>query len=105
MANVVCAPNRTVRVIRELVVLLIVVCGLSVAASAQTTVTLSTPGTQINADVTIQGGSAANTDFSSSDALASKVSSAGYTRRILLKFDTQNFIPADANIQSAKLYL
>jgi len=105
MASVVCAPNRTVRVIRELVVLPIVLCGLSAAASAQTTVTLSTPDTQINADLTIQGGSAANTDFSSSDVLASKVSSASYTRRILLKFDTQNSIPAGANIQSAKLYL
>jgi endonuclease/exonuclease/phosphatase family metal-dependent hydrolase len=106
MASVVCAPNCTVRVIRELVVLPIVLCGLSAAASAQTTtVTLSTPDTQINADLTIQGGSAANTDFSSSDVLASKVSSASYTRRILLKFDTQNSIPAGANIQSAKLYL
>ena len=45
-------------------------------------------------------------DFSTSDVLASKVGSAeSYTRRIMLKFDTQNFIPANAVIQSARLYL
>jgi endonuclease/exonuclease/phosphatase family metal-dependent hydrolase len=69
-------------------------------------VTLSTPGTHINADLTIQGGAAALADFSASDALSSKVSSnESYTRRILLKFDTQNYIPANAVIKSAKLYL
>jgi len=85
--------------------MLIAMCSFAAAASAQTTVTLSTPGTQINADLTIQGGASGNTDFSSSDALASKVSSESYTRRILLKIDTQNNIPANAVIQSAKLYL
>jgi endonuclease/exonuclease/phosphatase family metal-dependent hydrolase len=80
-------------------------CSAAATVSAQTTVTLSTPGTQINADLSIQGGSAAYTDFSSSDALCSKVSSAAYTRRIFLKFDTQDFVPANATIQSAKLYL
>jgi endonuclease/exonuclease/phosphatase family metal-dependent hydrolase len=81
-------------------------CSLAATASAQTTVTLSAPGSQINADLTIQGGSSGYTDFSSSDVLASKVSSsASYTRRILLKIDTQNYIPANAVIQSAKLYL
>ncbi|HJR58567.1 MAG TPA: endonuclease/exonuclease/phosphatase family protein [Vicinamibacterales bacterium] len=68
--------------------------------------TLSTPGTHINADLTIQGGSSGTVDFSSSPVLASKVSgSESYTRRILLKFDTQNYIPANAVIQSAHLYL
>lgn len=75
-------------------------------ASAQETMSLSTPGTQINADLTIQGGAAGMTDFSNSDVLASKVSnSESYTRRILLKIDTQNNIPAGAQIQSATLYL
>jgi hypothetical protein len=44
-------------------------------------------------------------DFRTSDTLASKVSSESYTRRMMLKFDTQNFIPANAVIQSARLYL
>jgi endonuclease/exonuclease/phosphatase family metal-dependent hydrolase len=105
MANVVCSPARTLRFLRQLVVASITVCSLAAVASAQTTVTLSTPGTQINADLTIQGGASGLTDFSSSDVLASKVASESYTRRIMLKFDTQDFVPANAVIQSAKLYL
>jgi len=105
MAKVVCSPIRTVRLIQQLVVALTVVCSMAAAASAQTTVTLSTPGTHINADMTIQGGSAGWTDFSTSPVLASKVSSESYTRRIMMKFNTEDFIPANAVIQSAKLYL
>jgi endonuclease/exonuclease/phosphatase family metal-dependent hydrolase len=78
----------------------------AVAASAQTTVTLSTPGTQLNADTTIEGGSYALTDFSNSTVLASKASSSDtYDRRIMLKFDTQDYVPANAVIVSAKLQL
>jgi len=84
---------------------LIATCSVAAAASAQTTVTLSTPGTQINADLTIQGGASGLIDFSTSDTLVSKVSSESFTRRILLKIDTQNNIPANAVIQSAQLYL
>jgi endonuclease/exonuclease/phosphatase family metal-dependent hydrolase len=106
MANIVCSPIRTVRLIHQLVILLIAICGFAAGVSAQTTVTLSTPGTHINADLTIQGGASGMVDFSASDVLASKVgSSASYTRRILLKFNTQDFIPANAVIQSAQLYL
>jgi endonuclease/exonuclease/phosphatase family metal-dependent hydrolase len=69
-------------------------------------VTLDTPGSEINADLTIQGGAYGWTDFSNDDVLASKVSgNESYTRRILMKFDTQNNIPAGAVIQSAKLHL
>ena len=103
MAKVVCSPSRTVRFIQQGVLALIAICSLAAGVSAQTTVTLSTPGTHINADLTIQGLSMM--DFSNSDVLASKVSSPSYTRRILFKFDTQNFIPANAVIQSARLYL
>jgi len=103
MANV-CSSNRAVRVIHQVVMLIAISCFAS-AASAQTTVTFSTPGTQINADLTIQGGASGMTDFSGVDSLASKVSSESYTRRILLKIDTQNNIPAGAKIQSARLYL
>jgi len=100
----VCSPIRAVRFIHQLA-MLVAMCSFAAAASAQTTVTLSTPGTQINADLTIQGGSAGYTDFSHIDSLATKVSSESYTRRILVKIDTQNNIPANAVIQSAKLYL
>ena len=105
MATVVCSPARTLRCIHRLFLALIAICSVAADAYAQTTVTLSTPGTHINADLTIQGGSYGMVDFSASDALASKVSSESYTRRILLKFDTQNYIPANAVIQSAQLYL
>ena len=104
MSNFVCSPTRMVRVVHQILIALIAICGVAAVASAQTTVTLSTPE-QINADLTIQGGNYGMVDFSSSDVLASKVSSASYTRRILMKFDTQNFVPAGAVIQSAKLYL
>jgi endonuclease/exonuclease/phosphatase family metal-dependent hydrolase len=105
MANLVCSPTRTVRFIHQLVIVLIATCGFAAGVSAQTTVTLSTPGSHINADLTIQGGASGMVDFSTSDVLASKVSSESYKRRIMLKFDTQNFIPANAVIQSARLYL
>jgi endonuclease/exonuclease/phosphatase family metal-dependent hydrolase len=94
-----------VRFVHRLAMVLIAVCSIAAAASAQTTVTLSTPGTQISADLTIQGGSSGLIDFSGSDTLVSKVSTDSYTRRILLKIDTQNNIPANAVIQSAQLYL
>jgi endonuclease/exonuclease/phosphatase family metal-dependent hydrolase len=68
-------------------------------------VTLTAPGTHINADVTIQGGASSTVDFGASPVLASKVGSESYTRRILVKFDTENYIPANAVIQSAQLHL
>lgn len=102
---VVCSPIRTLRLLYQLVVVLLAIGTVAAPASAQSTVTLSAPGTHINADLTIQGGSSGMVDFSSSDVLASKVSSQSYTRRILLKIDTQNYIPANAVIQSAYLYL
>jgi endonuclease/exonuclease/phosphatase family metal-dependent hydrolase len=105
MAHGVCVSGRSVRVVCLVLAVLLGVCGCAQLASAQTTVTLSTPSTQINVDTTIQGGTSALTDFGYSDVLASKVSSESYTRRILMKFDTENFIPANAVIQSAKLYL
>jgi endonuclease/exonuclease/phosphatase family metal-dependent hydrolase len=106
MASPVCSPTRIVRRIFHLLVAFATVTGISATASAQTTVTLDTPGTHINADLTIQGGAYGWTDFSNSPVLASKVSSSEtYTRRIFLKFDTQNYVPANAKIQSAYLYL
>jgi endonuclease/exonuclease/phosphatase family metal-dependent hydrolase len=105
MSNVVCSRVRCCRFV-HLVLLVAASVGLAASASAQTTVSLATPGTHINADLTIQGGGFATVDFSTSDVLASKVSAnESFTRRILLKFDTQNFIPANAIIQSATLHL
>src|SRR5262245_60487291 len=104
MLCVVCSPIRACRTIRT-ITLLIAIISFAAAAAAQTTVTLSTPGTHINADLTIQGGASATTDFSGADSLGSKNSSAAYQRNILLKFDTANFIPTGAVIQSAKLQL
>ena len=105
MANLVCSPTRTVRLVYHLAAALIVSLAVAASASAQTTVTFSTPGTHINVDTTIQGGSSAYVDFSNADYLASKVSSEAYARRILMKFDTQTYIPQNAVIDSAYLYL
>jgi endonuclease/exonuclease/phosphatase family metal-dependent hydrolase len=105
MANVVCSPSRTVRFLNPIAIALIAMVGVAASVSAQTTVTLSTPGTHVNADLTIQGGASGMTDFSDSPELASKVSSPSYTRRILLKFNTQDFIPANATIKSARVDL
>lgn len=105
MSDFVCSPIRVGRLVHRLLIGLIAISSFAATASAQTTVTLSTPGTHINADLTIQGGAYGWVDFSNDDSLATKVSTESYTRRIMLKFDTQNYIPANAVIQSARLYL
>src|SRR5262245_19359889 len=79
---------------------LIVSAAFSVPASAQT-IQL----TQAN-DTVIRGGTYANTNFSGDHILATRASSDDtYVRHSLLKFDTQNSIPADSNISSATLTL
>jgi hypothetical protein len=103
--RVLCPSTGPARFIPRVLVAVAAICSVASGASAQTTVTLSTPGTHINADLTIQGGKYGMTDFSTSPVLESKVSSESYTRRIMLKFDTQNFIPANAVIKSAYLHL
>jgi endonuclease/exonuclease/phosphatase family metal-dependent hydrolase len=71
------------------------------AVSAQTTVVLSQPDTQVW-QATVRGGSYASTNLSS--ILETRSSdTAEYLRRVLLKFDTQNSIPAGANVTSATL--
>ena len=90
---------------RLIPVLLASILAAAAPARAQTTVTLGTPGVHIVADLTIQGGTAGWSDFSTGVSLASKVSSESYTRRILLKFDTQNYVPANAIVDSAHLFL
>ena len=104
-SNLMCSPTRAARLVHYLGLASIISMGFAARLSAQTTVTLSTPGVHINVDTTIQGGSAAQTDFSWSDALATKVSSEAFTRRIMMKFDTQNYLPSNAVIDSAYLYM
>ena len=54
----------------------------------------------------IQGGASANMNFNSSDYLATRASTNyDYLRHALLKFDTQNTIPAKSVIQSAVMTL
>src|SRR5262245_58760230 len=97
----VCVPHRVPLPLRCLLLVIVVIAGFPSISLAQTTVVLGTPGLSINADLTVQGGASSMVDFSDSDVLVSKLSSASFTRRIMLKFDTQNFIPDQAVIQSA----
>jgi endonuclease/exonuclease/phosphatase family metal-dependent hydrolase len=71
-----------------------------VAAQAQTLTLTDSSAT------TLRGGSYANANYSTSGTLATRASSdATYERRALLKFDTQNTIPAGSSIASATLTL
>jgi endonuclease/exonuclease/phosphatase family metal-dependent hydrolase len=79
----------------------VVFSGAATLASAQTTVTLSQPTTQVQA-ATVRGGSYARKNERS--VLATRASTTlEYNRRALLKFDTQNTIPAGSNVTSALL--
>src|SRR3982074_1538247 len=70
-------------------------------ASAQTTVTLNQPETQV-VWATMRGGSYA--DHNDRSVLATRASdNLEYNRRALLKFDTQNTIPSGTTITSALL--
>jgi endonuclease/exonuclease/phosphatase family metal-dependent hydrolase len=69
---------------------------------AQTTVTLSAPSTQ-ETDTTIRGGSYANTNFAGQPLVTKAHTDASLVRHALLKFDTENTIPAGATITSARL--
>ena len=79
----------------------VVFSGAATVASAQTTVTLNQPTTQVEA-ATVRGGSYAKKNVRS--VLATRASSdLEYHRRAFLKFDTQNTIPAGRSITSALL--
>jgi len=105
MKKIVCSPTRVLQFVRHLAAMSIAVGSLAGIASAQTTVTLDARGTELNADLTIQGGTAGMVDQSSSAVIATKASTDNYTRRIMMKFDTENYIPANAVITSARLQL
>jgi hypothetical protein len=73
-------------------------------ALAQTTVVLNVPTQQV-VDTTIRGGTYASTNYGSANLETRASSDYSYVRRALLKFDTENFVPAGATIQSATLTL
>ncbi len=77
---------------------LVLSAGAAVQATAQTIQLTDSSAT------VVRGGSYASTNLASDVLLSTRASSdATYTRRILLKFDTQNTIPADTPIASATL--
>jgi hypothetical protein len=93
-------PGRNGRLFsRALIALLF--SGAATHASAQTTVTLNQPATQV-VSATIRGGSYA--DKTDQSLLATRSSDDfEYFRRALLKFDTENTIPAGSVVTSALL--
>ena len=98
-------PTFFTRAIRTALFAAAAVAASFTSAGAQTTVILDAPGTQVT-DVMIQAGASANTNFNASDMIATRASTNyDYLRRALLKFDTQNTIPAKSVIQSAILTL
>ena len=79
----------------------IVALGAASAASAQTTVTLNQPKTHV-VSATVRGGTYADTNNQS--LLATRAAdNPQYERRAMLKFDTQNTIPAGSTVTSARL--
>jgi endonuclease/exonuclease/phosphatase family metal-dependent hydrolase len=85
---------------RHVAALLAATTMVPVAAHAQTLTLTDSSAT------TLRGGSYANANYSTSGTLATRASSdAEYQRRALLKFDTQNTIPAGSSIASATLTL
>lgn len=73
-------------------------------ARAQTVVVLDAPDTEVR-DGFIRGGTYANTVFDNAVLVTKANSNESYKRHALLKFDTENFVPAGAAIQSATLTL
>src|SRR3954468_1710829 len=89
---------------RSLCTPVVLFAGLFVAAPlhAQTTLTLSAPSTQ-ETDTTIRGGAYASTNYAGQPLITKAHTDASLVRRALLKFDTENTIPAGTTITSAKL--
>ncbi|HEY2908071.1 MAG TPA: DNRLRE domain-containing protein [Vicinamibacterales bacterium] len=77
------------------------IAAVAAPASAQTTVTINQPTSQV-VHATLRGGTYANTNFN--NLLETRASSdLTYERRAMLKFDTQNTIPTGAAVTSATL--
>jgi endonuclease/exonuclease/phosphatase family metal-dependent hydrolase len=75
---------------------------IAAPAMAQTTVVLDSPDGEV-VDAFIRAGDYANTVYNSSVLQTKANSNSSFRRRALLKFDTQNFVPENASIQSATL--
>ena len=79
----------------------VTIVAVAAPASAQTTVTINQPSTQV-VHATLRGGTYADTNFN--NVLETRASSnLSYERRVMLKFDTQNTIPAGKAVTSAIL--
>ena len=71
-----------------------------------TTVTLAAADGTLTDNVTIRGGGYGGVNFSTDDTLVTKTSgNVSYVRRVLLKFDTANRVPAGATVARAELVL
>jgi endonuclease/exonuclease/phosphatase family metal-dependent hydrolase len=98
--------TRRLSCFSRLLPLVVALTSLPAAAAAQTTVVLSAPGSQLTDDTTIRGGGYSGVNYSTDSTLSTKISAdASNTRRVLLKFDTANTIPAGANVSKAVLTL
>lgn len=73
-------------------------------AGAQTTIVLNQAGSQVT-DTTLRNGAYANTNFDNQPLISRRSSDPDWERRPLLKFDTENYVPAGTQITSATLTL
>jgi endonuclease/exonuclease/phosphatase family metal-dependent hydrolase len=93
--------RRTTAMLTRCVCLVAAALGLAASANAQTTITINQADTQVWS-ATIRGGTYATSNLS--NILETRASDSGeYRRRALLKFDTQNTIPAGTSVTSAML--
>jgi endonuclease/exonuclease/phosphatase family metal-dependent hydrolase len=95
------------RVRRSVGTLAMVACGVALAGGAATaqTVVLNGGGPQVT-DTTIRAGAYSNTNYDGQPLLTRRsTSDPDWERRAVLKFDTQNTIPAGAQVASATLTL
>jgi endonuclease/exonuclease/phosphatase family metal-dependent hydrolase len=89
------------RVLSRALIGLTVLAGATAVASAQTTITLNQPGSQV-VSATVRGGKHADKNDQSLLATRS-AEDLEYNRRAMLKFDTQNTIPAGSAVTSATM--
>jgi endonuclease/exonuclease/phosphatase family metal-dependent hydrolase len=94
-----CASGRNGRVLTRALLSVLALTGAASVASAQTTVTLSQPTTQV-VSATLRGGTYAtqNEQWTLETRASDNLE---YNRRALLKFDTENTIPKGSVITSA----
>jgi endonuclease/exonuclease/phosphatase family metal-dependent hydrolase len=74
------------------------------SATAQTTLVLDAPRTEVN-DTVVRGGAYASRNYEGQVLITRDSTSLDYVRRVLLKFDTYTRLPINTRIQSATLRL